>query len=182
MNAQALQELSDYERGRCAAAIEAVGRRDKPLAEVCETSVPVQTIKKILGELLNEYRQGNVDLPCDVRGFIFEMKSGRSTYGFFRESWALRAYSVVRGEWAFTLQDREWIQGLLFGYTPHVIQRFVDAATAAGRLTESPLPKSKSQRFHVLSMEENVRLCSRRFRICNIRSSRISPTDCSSVR
>lgn len=171
-----MQGLSDYECGRCAAAIEAVGRRDKPIAEVCETSVPVSEIIKSLGELLLNYHQGNVDAPIDIHAFIYTLTADRFIYGFFREPWTLRAYSIVRGNWELTYQDPEWIQGLLFGYTPQAIQRFIDAATTAGWFTESLEPKSTLPQIHVLSMEENAHLCSEQSRKRSIRVSHIFPT------
>ena len=158
-------------------AIEAVSLRDKPIAEVCETSASIPDIEKTLTALLTDFREGSIDAPSDVQGFIFPLTSERSTYGFFREPWALRAYSVMRGSWKITYQDREWMQGLLFGYTPRAIQRFIDAATAQGWFTdESHASTSMTPRVHVVSTEETAHLYSVQSHTHSIRSSRRSLT------
>ncbi|MBX4206586.1 hypothetical protein KW784_02250 [Candidatus Parcubacteria bacterium] len=102
----------------CTFAMRDVEVRGKPLVEVMTLMAPLADLEADLKERLKLERR-------DPRTKYYIRKSGpRYSYGFYRESWALKLYDFLRK----ADLDREVyhsIMGLLFGYTPEAIQQLI---------------------------------------------------------
>lgn len=122
--------LSDYEVGRCISAIEAIGRGTKPLAEVGSIKPEnLDFLKKDLSACLRITRESK------VKGFLLRQEGERWSYGFYREAWVEEALLFIdRVE--LPAFHRHWISGLLFGYNPGAIQRFLSGGLSAQVTTE----------------------------------------------
>ena len=116
--------LSAHEVGASITAIEDVARSGKPVAEV--GNVRLQPDKH---HLLEEDLRQCIELAGEqnVKSFIMATPDkGRWSYGFYRELWVLEALQFLCGE-GLDLPGfhRDWISGLLFGYTAGAIQEFL---------------------------------------------------------
>lgn len=117
--------LSDYEVGRCISSIEAVSRGTKPVAEIGNRKLEdIEQLKADLRACLELAREPN------VKGFVLQQEANRWSFGFYSESWVEEAILFIdRVE--LPEYHRHWISGLLFGYSPDAIQRFLSCASTA---------------------------------------------------
>ena len=112
--------LSEYEIGRCMSAIDAVVMLGKPIAEVMSRKAKLQDLRSDLQNCIRLSRKRKFGVKVWIK------KSGtRFRYGFYRHSWARKALNSLDDK-KFSDFDRDWISGLLFGYQPNQIQRFID--------------------------------------------------------
>jgi hypothetical protein len=147
--------LCDYEVGRSISAIELIGRGTKPLAEIGNTKISDSEIRILENDIKACLAIAN---EPGVKGFLAEQKDGRWSYGFFREPWVEEALLFIDAA-ELPAYHRHWISGLLFGYNPGAIQRFLrsDASNALGSIEphddtlsrgETSLPCSGRSRNH----------------------------------
>jgi hypothetical protein len=113
-----IQALSAYEVGHALAAIEAVGRAQKPIAEVGQRTAERCHLE---GDLLECLRVVQED---GVKPFLLECGPRTWRFGFYREEWALDALVFLDRAELEPVQ-RAWMSGLLFGYNASAIQRFI---------------------------------------------------------
>jgi hypothetical protein len=139
--------LTEYECGRALTSIEWVARSEKPIVEI--GGRPMQNC---------DFRALAHDLNCcilrsgeDVRGFIIPDKMrGYCCYGFFKHSWAVEALLDVWGIKKSGLARTRrllWMQGLVFGYSPDAIQRFILSACGERASIPSPAPCNGIARY-----------------------------------
>jgi hypothetical protein len=122
--------LTEFEIGQAMAAIEAVARMGKPLAEVGSRVGNANDLKHDLDACLQSTREG-----ATVKAWMREWQ-GRWRYGFYSAPWVLRALDFLDQE--MPAADRHWISGLLFGYRPDAIQRFIDSGLAVPPVRVEP--------------------------------------------
>lgn len=123
--------LSDFEVARSLAAIEAVGRASKPVAEVGNVKLSSSRVAELDGDLAQCLRLAG---EPEVKPFVLREEGGRWSYGFYRHSWARDALEFLRRRHRgarLSAYDRDWIAGLLFGYSPEAIQRFLTGAAGS---------------------------------------------------
>ena len=156
--------LSDFEVSRSLAAIEAVGRSGKPVAEVGNVRLrksQFDSLSHDLKECLQLAQEEN------VKAFVCREGEGRWSYGFYRHPWVLGALEFLRqrhGDGEQWQYHRDWISGLLFGYSAEAIQRFITA--------ESAVPESMSPPGCGGDTEGTSRLCSGRSHSHSLTSDR----------
>ena len=112
--------LSEYEIGRCLSAIDAVVLLGKPIAEVSSLSAEMADLEDDLRHC--QELAGN---RGRVARFWIRQSESRLRYGFYKEPWTLQALDFLN-QATLTHFDRDWINGLLFGYRPEMIQEFLD--------------------------------------------------------
>ncbi len=117
-----MKVLTAEEVGECRLAIRAVALEGKPIVEVCCRPGVEADLREDLEECLRNSGHGVHDdaVLCWIRPH-----EGMLTYGFYAEEWTIAAL-----DWLTAAElddvDRNWIYGLLFGYTPAAIQAFID--------------------------------------------------------
>lgn len=110
--------------GQASAAIEAVGRLGKPIAEVGSRVGRREDIEHDLRTCLDGRREaGHLSIWVRAEGERFR-------FGFYAEAWTQRALDFL-DRTDLDPSDRHWICGLLFGYQPAAIQEFIDTAAPA---------------------------------------------------
>lgn len=140
--------LRDYEVGRCISAIEWVARGEKPIAEIAARSLSSAELKRLTKEL-----EGIIETALEpVRGYILPLAdSGMYAFGFYSAPWAIEARLFLE------LYDcPDWLQGLVFGYSPHSIQKFIesDGRVANARPCDG---EGKVEMFHPCSVRSHSR-------------------------
>jgi hypothetical protein len=112
--------LDEYMIGRAMAAIAEIALRGKPIAEVGGVKASQEDVLHDLNCCLEFHLTGNPVFP-----WALPVEGGRVRFGFYGESWTIEALKFMS---VIELSDfhRSWIQGLLFGYRPDVIQKFID--------------------------------------------------------
>ena len=129
--------LTDYECGRALTAIEWVARSQKPIAEFGGRPIRGCDFRALAHDLNGCIAQSRED----VRGFIIPDKmKGFCCYGFFKYRWAVEALLDIWGKTKsgpIRLRRVLWMQGLVFGYSPDAIQRFISSASAATAATRA---------------------------------------------
>jgi hypothetical protein len=116
----------DYWSARCLFAIESVSRTGKPVAEVGEMRCS-RDEKSALEEFLRRRVEEFGDR--DVNSYVRRTGPNRYAFGFFVFPWVRDAIRFIgSGGRPLRESDRHWIQGLLFGYRPDAIQRFLRGA------------------------------------------------------
>ena len=141
--------LTEYERGRAQIAIEWVARAQKPIVEIGGRSLKNCDLNALAEDLnLCIAESGEV-----VKGFVIPFgTTDYCCYGFYCESWAIKALLSVQENESLSLnpQNRAWIQGLLFGYSPDAIQRFISASSLIQASREHCLcTVGKVEIFHI---------------------------------
>ncbi len=130
--------LTEYERGRAQIAIEWVARSQKPIVEIGGRSLKNCDLNALAEDLnLCIAQSGEV-----VLGFVIPFGiTDYCCYGFYRERWAIKALLSVQDNESLSLnpQNRAWVQGLLFGYSPDAIQRFISSSSLIQESTEPSL-------------------------------------------
>ena len=117
--------LQDYEIGAIQAALNWVVLGGKPIVEVGGHMLQTEEIPRLADDLnqcikISHYK--------DVYAFIMKDRNGWWQYGFYQYPWALEAMLFLRDESPCIQGDhRHWIQGLLFGYDPSAIHRFISS-------------------------------------------------------
>ncbi len=121
--------LSEYECGRAQMAIEWVARSQKPIVEI--GGCPIKGCN--LYDLANDLNRCILLSGESVRAFVMpDRAKGYCCYGFYRYEWAIRALLVLWGDQTPKGPYHSlWLQGLLFGYGPDAIQRFISSASCA---------------------------------------------------
>lgn len=127
--------LSDYEVGRAIAAIEAVGRGTKPVAEVGDRTVgDIELLETDLRTCLEVAKEPH------VKGFLLQHDSQRCSFGFYCEDWVLETLQFLYHEGQLlSAFHRDWILGLLFGYTPKAVSWFLSTSASVGQGATSQL-------------------------------------------
>ena len=109
--------LSDYEVARCLAAIEAVSRLGKPIAEVGDRKITAEGISGLEADL-----KECVSTSGEPAVYPFARLSQLGvSFGFYRYDWTLAALNSLS---ALPETERDWISGLLFGYSAEAIDAF----------------------------------------------------------
>lgn len=119
--------LTEYERGTAQLAIEWVARSQKPIVEIGGRPVDGCDMRDLARDLNRCILQSRET----VRAFIIPDKiSGYCSYGFYRYPWAIKALLclLAGNKTGLTRSDLLWMQGLVFGYSPDAIQRFMCAS------------------------------------------------------
>ena len=124
--------LSPYDLARCHAAIESVERRDKPVAEV-----PITAPVELLGAIIDDLALCAAETETHEIRVHVDYRDGVALCAFYRYDWCRAALEFVR-RGGCPPPALHWIQGLLFGYDPEAVERFI----ARTRCSE-PRPKSR---------------------------------------
>lgn len=123
--------LTEYECGRALTAIEWVARAQKPIVEVGGRPIKDCDLVALSHDLDTCITQSGES----VRAFVIpDSVPGFCCYGFYRYPWAIRALlSISRKNKSRLLRswDSLWIRGLVFGYSPDAVQRFMSCASPA---------------------------------------------------
>jgi hypothetical protein len=157
--------LSEYERGRAQMAIEWVARSQKPIVEIGGRPVRGCDLKALAGDLGRCIETSGES----VRAFVIPDRiKGYCCYGFYRYPWAINALLFAWGI-ASAVKDADqslWLQGLVFGYSPEAIQRFISSPSSA--------PKSNLHRCPCirLSRHRKVEIYGSLARLVQLRSNR----------
>jgi hypothetical protein len=125
-----LQKLTEYERGRAQLAIEWVARSEKPIVEIGGRPIADCDLR----DLARDLDRCIASSGESVRAFIMpDRMRGYCCYGFYRYRWAMEAMLETwgAGRWPADPARWIWLQGLLFGYSPDAIQRFISSASCA---------------------------------------------------
>jgi len=141
-----MPSISPYDLARCHAAIESVERRDKPIAEV-PIAVSVGELGCLVDDLIRCTKQSETG---EVRVHV-DYRYGVALVAFYRYEWCWAALEFVKRGGCPPLA-LHWIQGLLFGYNPEAIDRFMRTA----RCSE---PEPTSRPFCNSGMVGTSRLC-----------------------
>ncbi|MEJ0021552.1 MAG: hypothetical protein WDN47_03120 [Candidatus Doudnabacteria bacterium] len=125
--------ICTYEYEQCMIAIKLLARGRKPFSEVCARRAKKSDLEHDLAMCLKRAGQtGKVFYWIRHYG-----KEGRWRglyrwrYGFYRQPWTLSAFDFLDRA-KLSRFDRDWIQGLFFGYAPKRIQEFLDKQKAGG--------------------------------------------------
>ncbi len=111
--------LSPYDLARCHAAIESVERHNKPVSEV-----PIATSEMLLGDVLADVERCAAETETrEVRVHV-DYRDGIALCAFYRYEWCRAALGFIRGG-GCPPPVLHWLQGLLFGYDPAAIDRFM---------------------------------------------------------
>ena len=120
--------LTEYEFARAQIAIEWVARSGKPIVEVGGCPIKGCDLRALASDL-NRCIAGSGE---SVTGFVIpDRMPGYCCYGFYRYRWAIQALLSVWGIQKQNPMDSLWMQGLVFGYSPEAIQRFISSASGA---------------------------------------------------
>jgi len=132
LKAQGLNEfriLTEYEYSRAQIAIEWIARAEKPIAEIggrpikgCDFQALIYDLNRCIS--LSGERVRAFVMPDKARGFC--------CYGFYRYRWAVEALLFLWGEKSGPFRSHSlWMQGLIFGYSPGAIEKFILSASGA---------------------------------------------------
>jgi len=99
---------------------------------------------------------------------LLEQEENRWSYGFYREPWVDEAILFI-DHVELPAFHRHWISGLLFGYTPGAIQRFLSA--------EQVLQGATEPHDDTLGKGETSLPCSREFHSHNNQLYRVLTVD-----
>ena len=146
-----------YDLARCHAAIEAVERRDKPVAEI-----PIVVSVAQLGQLIDDVlhvveltETGEIKVHIDYR-------EGVALVAFYRYGWCRAALELLKGG-GFPPPALHWIQGLLFGYNPEAIERFIAQLGAPHEDPRRRLPALRARRESLMLAERDLLVATRGF-------------------
>jgi hypothetical protein len=124
--------MDAYEYQMCLKAIRAIASGRKSFAQVFSGRYRKPDLEFALAQCLHRTKQtGKVFYwikRYDSREGRFRGKY-RWQYGFYRQPWTLAAYEFIYGTKLSTF-NRDWMAGLLFGYKPAAIQKFLDKQKA----------------------------------------------------
>lgn len=150
MTVNDLTILTEYEAGHAITAIEWVARSGKPIVVIGERILAECETERLATEL--NYCIRIVGEPR-ILGFIVRRDRDFWQYGFFRHRWAMDALLYLQ-EKAPRIQGvhAHWIRGLLFGYDPDAIQRFISSASPERGSKLNRTPYSPSCRHHRVEM------------------------------
>ena len=100
-------------------------RGNKPLAECGSLRIgtgQLEDLKHDISLALAHAGEG-----CECYGYILRTDVDQVfTYGVFRHQWAVKARVYIAKH-----EAPDWLQGLVFGYSPDAIQGFSDGASAS---------------------------------------------------
>jgi hypothetical protein len=122
--------LTEYECGRAQTAIEWVARSQKPIVEIGGSPIRDCDLRALARDLNHCISQSGES----VRGFVIPDKTpGYCCWGFYQYPWAIEALLAAWGNKRASNDARYslWLQGLVFGYSPDAIQRFISSASSA---------------------------------------------------
>jgi hypothetical protein len=120
--------LTEYECGRAQMAIEWVARAQKPVVEIGGRPIEgcdLEALAVDLNRCIDESGEA-------VRGFIIpDRMPDFCCYGFYRYPWAIEALLFAWKGWQAASEARQslWLQGLIFGYSPDAIHKFISSAS-----------------------------------------------------
>lgn len=124
--------LGLYDLARCHAAIEAVERLDKPIVEI-----PIVVSMAQLGQLIDDVmRVAELAETGEVRVHV-DYREGVALVAFYRYRWCQEALAFLKKGGGCPPPALHWFQGLLFGYDPESIERFIRTATCSERESTS---------------------------------------------
>jgi hypothetical protein len=152
--------LTEYECGRAQMAIEWVARSQKPIVEI--GGCPVKGCD--LRALAHDLNLCIVQSGESVRAFVMpDGIEGYCCYGFYCYTWAVNAMlRVWQGHTPRGRYDSIWLRGLIFGYSPDAIQRFISSASCAPKSNSRPIPCSRIYRLRKVEMYGLLALSARR--------------------
>jgi hypothetical protein len=118
--------LTEYELGRAVTAIEWVSRGAKPIVEIGQRLLSGDITASDLATDLD--RCIALAGEPEVRAFAIYRNDGWWQFGFYRYEWAITALLALETETPADVHAH-WIRGLLFGYDPASIDRFIASAS-----------------------------------------------------
>jgi hypothetical protein len=124
--------LSLYDLARCHMAIEAVERRDKPVAEI-PVAIPVAQLGQLIDDVqhvVETTETGEIRVHVDYR-------EGVALVAFYRYEWCRAALRFLKGG-GVPPPALPWMEGLIFGYNPSAIQRFIETTACSESGSTSP--------------------------------------------
>lgn len=122
--------LTEYEVGRAISYIEWVAGGDKPLAELgCRK------------DIVSSDLQSDLDRCIEISGesvgaFIIPADANFWAYGFYIAPWTLDVLEFLLETTEVNEYVTKCLTGLLFGYSPHAIQGFLDRPKGIGAVNE----------------------------------------------
>lgn len=141
------REMGEAHQLRCAVQL-----RDKPIGELSITGLEASDLPAFIKEVeqdvwfSNHRHTGKPKLKCFFRS------NGRKkyTYGFYIYPWALEAFDFIHSVPKLqTGPQREWLRGLLYGYSPGAIQAWLNMVKkedeAAGRQSSASPSRPRRQ-------------------------------------
>jgi hypothetical protein len=154
--------LTEYEYGRAITSIEWVARSEKPIVEI--GGRPIQGCD--FSALADDLNRCILQSRENVRAFIIPDKMrGYCCYGFFKHRWAVDALLDLWGEkksGPTRTRRMLWMQGLVFGYSPDAIQRFIESGSSAPTAIEHQDHRTIRRVEIYVRVESRVRARSRR--------------------
>jgi hypothetical protein len=139
--------LTEYECGRAQMAIEWVSRSQKPIVEIGGRALNDCDLRALAHDLNRCIATSGES----VRAFVIPDKTpGYCCYGFYRHPWAIKALLFA---WGIEREDHNrehqslWLQGLVFGYSPDAIQRFMSSASGARASNSRSCQRSEFSRY-----------------------------------
>jgi hypothetical protein len=150
--------LTEYECGRAQIAIEWVARSQKPVVEIGGRLIEGCDLNALARDLNRCIDQSGEA----VRGFIIpDRMPGYCCYGFYRYPWAIEALLFAWKGWQASSEARQslWLQGLVFGYSPDAIQRFISSASceraSSSRANQNRIPnRVQNRRVEIYGTQE----------------------------
>lgn len=122
--------LTEYECERAQIAIEWVARAQKPIVEIGGCLIKDCDFRALAHDLCRCIALSGES----ARAFVIPDKiPGYCCYGFYRYPWAIKA---LLDTWGIARIPKDanrsfWQQGLIFGYSPDAIQRFISASSVS---------------------------------------------------
>ncbi len=144
--------LSEYECGRAQIAIEWVARSEKPIVEIGGCSIAHCDFPALAHDL----NRCIILSGESVKAFIIPDKVPEyCCYGFYCYPWAIKALLHV---WGIELRRKGdnhslWQQGLVFGYSPAAIQRFISASFAPAVQGSNSRSRPRSAPYRLYKVE-----------------------------
>lgn len=126
-------------------AIEWVARSQKPIVEIGGRPIKGCDFRALTYDLNRCIAVSGET----VRAFVMPDKMpGFCCYGFYFYPWAIKA---LLSAWGIQRDDKKhqslWLQGLVFGYSPDAIQRFISSASCARVSNSRPNQRSYLSRY-----------------------------------
>jgi hypothetical protein len=153
--------LTEYECGRAQMAIEWVARAQKPVVEIGGRPIQGCDLKAVACDLNRCIDESGED----VRGFMIpDRMPGFCCYGFYRYPWAIEALLFAWKGWQAASEARQslWLQGLVFGYSPDAIHRFISSASCGQESSSRSRPCSQICRRRKVEIYGRLALIVRR--------------------
>jgi len=142
--------LTEYEIGRAQLAIEWVARAQKPIVEIGSRPISNSNLNLLDADLARCVAQSGENVHPFI---VAENEQKYFSYGFYKYPWALDALQWITRSKRRSPDRRyfDWLGGLIFGYSPDAIQRFISSGsgkpTASLHLGHGSLGKGENGDF-----------------------------------